>query len=491
MISSRLFRALSLVNGPVTEGKQREVKTRESERAIFKMNLQPSIDEARTVLSAFATQTGVAAIISAFLFFEMPGEVEEATILSLRKQLIAIMSDKRNDNIRADNGISLSDAAQLALYALAIYRPVNSEGDFVDGAPILPSDLMVTTDGYQFNLHSLIEFHNTRPYQGTAPLKELHNKKYLLNPYTMGKIPERDVDVLQFIADKNNIKIKDFRQQISAPAATSDSKSASRALRSGTYLPGHRFSSDILMDLSASDLLLGRLPLLRRINSSGIAFDGYGLPSSSWRGGDSLALHEEGLFAAGSTSFVTRSEGLFSSEPDVKAVDSKSAAAPVRASTFLSAAEQAMLGPEKTRLFDRPSVRTAVYHGWIMISQMAAMDAHRLDVLFSPMSTAGLDLLRDEIITVDQINALFPILFVSLCAQPRLAALVRNGVFTMEQVNQISIYKDILMTRHPEILAPLEEGRITAAQFIEMSNAEVRALYQPAATVSSSMRHTG
>lgn len=119
-----------------------------------------------------------------------------------RKEILKIYNNKKN-----------SEDMYLIFYTLLVLAqlyPINDEDSFTLEA-IDPIDRVCVSTGHQFNLSTLIQYHNTRDYRGSL-LSELANSKFLLNPITNSPLDLRDViNVLAKFESENAVKIDNLK----------------------------------------------------------------------------------------------------------------------------------------------------------------------------------------------------------------------------------------------------------------------------------------
>lgn len=185
------------------------------------LNRAPYVELAIEQLSLFIEEDNdISSIINHLKYGDINktyGDINTKTnemIDFLRKNLLGIISCKSNNGI-VKNGLSLTEAAYIALLAVAEYKPINERD------PILLTDIedsakVYISTGYQFDIETLIRWHNQRPYRG-SDLKEQDEKRYLLNPITNQPFSKLDSDHIQREAKKRGIKIKYLRDDIKLP----------------------------------------------------------------------------------------------------------------------------------------------------------------------------------------------------------------------------------------------------------------------------------
>lgn len=426
---------------PVKERKEREVKTAPPAPKVREINCKPTIAEAVEALSTFSKQPGISEIISVFCFLEIDEAAEDKTVDELRAKLQVILQKPENNNFKHD-GLTLCDAAHQALLALALYRPINP-GNLIDGAVISDEDHIVTADGYQFNIEELINWHNTRECRW-QDLRELPNKKYLLNPYTRSKINPRGVAVIKAFAAKHpkKIVINDLwkEETVTPPSLPS---------ATGTFFasPGLNFRRRFL-----SSSLSAPLPSSGILDLSGV---------NPRRSMDmDMPMHMDFL---GSGELV----GV-----------ANIAHPPYQPPNYLTAEEKAQLGSSKSALVNTQQGRGILDEGRITIAQIMAMDGRKVEFLFEPFSH-GISLLRDGIINIDQINIMPPMKLIYLfLGTGELSNLVREGLLNIQQFAALSDLKLFCLKTYAAGRDALREGRINGAQIVEMSDDEFVAQHE-------------
>ncbi|HDV5785706.1 TPA: GTPase domain-containing protein [Legionella pneumophila] len=108
---------------------------------------------------------------------------------------------RRQLNLLARQSVPLSSVAYKALLALVELKPVN-EVDPSTLEEISNEDKIIVTEGQQFSLTKLIQFHNMRPNRDDEI-----NGKFLINTYTNAPFVAVDAALVLEIAKKRKIKI--------------------------------------------------------------------------------------------------------------------------------------------------------------------------------------------------------------------------------------------------------------------------------------------
>jgi len=170
--------------------------------------VMPSIPESIEQLSKFEEREDVSTILSEISNLETSTEIDEATSESLRSKLSKILSDDTTESVKKDS-LSLADAAYNALLALAELKPINEE-DPILLTEIAPGDRVVVSTGHQFDIKSLIKYHDTRDYRGST-LHETSVSKWLINPITNAMFSARDVAHIQSTAATKGILIQNLK----------------------------------------------------------------------------------------------------------------------------------------------------------------------------------------------------------------------------------------------------------------------------------------
>ncbi len=164
-----------------------------------------TIIEAIEQLTKFSNEdrVDISDIITCLNNLELPGE-EGGIMGSLRIQLQAILSKNENNNIKRD-GVSLSDVAYEILLVLAELKPIN-EIDPITQGEIDENNVVLVSTGHQYNIDSLIDYHNARLYREN--LDEYSDSKFLLHPILNTKFDSRDVAHIQTVATEKGIRIQ-------------------------------------------------------------------------------------------------------------------------------------------------------------------------------------------------------------------------------------------------------------------------------------------
>ncbi len=185
------------------------------------LNLAPSVKFAIEQLSLFIQEDNdISSIINHLKYGDINktycnlNEKTNEMIDFLRKNLLGIISCEGNNQF-VKNGLSLTEAAYTALLAVAEYKPINERD------PILLTDIedsakVYISTGYQFDIETLILWHNGRSYRG-SDLKEQDEKRYLLNPITNQPFSKLDSEYIQREAKKRGIEIQYLRDDIKLP----------------------------------------------------------------------------------------------------------------------------------------------------------------------------------------------------------------------------------------------------------------------------------
>lgn len=131
------------------------------------------------------------------------GDIDK--ISQLRKSLQSLLLSK--DNLMESP--ELKDVTYDILLYLARKWPLNVE-DPISLLDIKENEKIVLSTGHQFNIHTLIDYHNSRLYRGSG-LGEQANNKWLLNPITNLPINLLDVRHIQKIAHSLGLEIRDLK----------------------------------------------------------------------------------------------------------------------------------------------------------------------------------------------------------------------------------------------------------------------------------------
>jgi len=130
--------------------------------------------------------------------------MQQTMLDELRGQLKSIASDSDNDDIQVDE-LSLSKVAYYTLLTLAEFRPKNTE-DPIMLVEIAPEKAVFISTGQQFDIHTLIQAHNTR--EPTVAEGEDAQNKWLRDPLTNIKFsPIDDAHIREVAAEKNIVVI--------------------------------------------------------------------------------------------------------------------------------------------------------------------------------------------------------------------------------------------------------------------------------------------
>jgi hypothetical protein len=108
-------------------------------------------------------------------------------------------------NHTMNNGKLFHDAVWLCLMGLAEIRPLNEE-DPITQEKIQASDAVFVSTGQQFNLRTLIEFHNKRGLRRNQFFEERQGKS-LLNPLTNQPFSVRDTRHIINLAKEKNLRV--------------------------------------------------------------------------------------------------------------------------------------------------------------------------------------------------------------------------------------------------------------------------------------------
>ena len=141
---------------------------------------------------------------------------KEVVINSLRRNLNEIISNMRNADIFFADcvaNVSIMDAAYSALLTIAELCPLNSEDVIALTDTIDPKNLVVVSTGHQFDIKSLINYHNQGSYKSS--LGETEGNKSLVNPITNQLFSKKDADHIIFVARQKGIAILDIRTEVS------------------------------------------------------------------------------------------------------------------------------------------------------------------------------------------------------------------------------------------------------------------------------------
>lgn len=166
----------------------------------------------------------------------------ESVINSLRRNLNDIVSNPWNSDIFFVDDIanvSIMDAAYSALLTIAELCPLNNEDVITQADTIDPKNLVVVSTGHQFNIESLINYHNRRGYK----FGDTAGNKLLMNPITNQPFSKKDVDHIMLVARQKGIEILNARVEVSQPIHWSMHRAkpvrSERLIRLNTRLAGN------------------------------------------------------------------------------------------------------------------------------------------------------------------------------------------------------------------------------------------------------------
>lgn len=171
-------------------------------------------------LQRFLRDQNVAEIINKLTFLELPESCTDEIIASLRNDLQRILLNSQNQQIIFGD-LSLKDAAYHSLLALAETYPLNDMDPITLGL-ILPENRVVISSGHQFDINSLIDFHNRRVMRETETFSDYGPEgKLLINPLTNSTFSPDDTIHIKKIAGEHNISIRrSGRDEILGPQST-------------------------------------------------------------------------------------------------------------------------------------------------------------------------------------------------------------------------------------------------------------------------------
>ncbi len=116
------------------------------------------------------------------------------------------MSTEDKYNLKKIN--ELLDALHTKLIILANFKPVN-QNDPITREAIEPNDKVVVSTGHQFDINSLVDYHNNRAYRGSE-LGERDNSMFLLNPLTNQVLSDLDAKHVIMAARARQIEINNL-----------------------------------------------------------------------------------------------------------------------------------------------------------------------------------------------------------------------------------------------------------------------------------------
>lgn len=156
-----------------------------------------------------------------------PDENFNADIEFLRREFDNIVNDANITNIELEN-LSLTDTAYRALLALADHYPTN-DIDPMTLEEFDEEDRVNISTGQQFNIITLIDYHNARAYRGTGYpgekyqndfFRETDKQKFLCNPLTNLPFSILDEQHIIEVAQQKNITIPDLKIQMQEAVRT-------------------------------------------------------------------------------------------------------------------------------------------------------------------------------------------------------------------------------------------------------------------------------
>ena len=161
-------------------------------------NIMPTVLAAIQKLVPFSDQPEVADILDKL------SAIDKETDIELLRNAIKkiLLLDKKDQAMKEGN--SLSDGAYDTLLALAEFKPLN-EKDPISLETIDESSKIYTSSGHQYDINSLINYHQTRLLRYS--LKEHANKKILLDPSTNLPFSERDGQHIQAVANQKGLTV--------------------------------------------------------------------------------------------------------------------------------------------------------------------------------------------------------------------------------------------------------------------------------------------
>ncbi len=130
------------------------------------------------------------------------GDPENELIDNIRTILITHCSKNAKEFLPA----ALLQSAYDKAIELANFSPINAK-DPITQADIEPEDKVVVSSGHQFDINSLIAYHNNRQYRDTE-FDEYADAKWLLNPFTNAKFSDLDAQHIQQVAEEKGVEIK-------------------------------------------------------------------------------------------------------------------------------------------------------------------------------------------------------------------------------------------------------------------------------------------
>lgn len=153
------------------------------------------------------------------------GKLEELKLTTFLKDKISVDSCDLRGRVKAlddqavkTNHSDLSAVTHYTLLALAVKNPRNYQDIYT--ADVIPSDVLIhTSSGHRFNIHTLLQDHNGRSYQGSKG--EQYRSKWLLNPYVGSQFDFRDVTLIEALAVTKGLEIENLRgRDVEAKAAS-------------------------------------------------------------------------------------------------------------------------------------------------------------------------------------------------------------------------------------------------------------------------------
>lgn len=169
----------------------------------------PTLSEAIVQLERFENQNNITNRLRS---------AGDETIISLRKDLQAIVADQKNESVLSSNQVSLKKAAYDALLALAESYPINdrdytsleTQDEITESKDEIDRIIVFTSTGHWFALKPLIDFYNTQ--------RALRSDYIFVNPGTMSKFLPDDFEHIKQVAAEQGIEIQGQRQPVTRRA---------------------------------------------------------------------------------------------------------------------------------------------------------------------------------------------------------------------------------------------------------------------------------
>jgi hypothetical protein len=162
------------------------------------MMITPSISSAIEKLEGFTSfpDIDISACLHKLRELNQPGRINPIVIADIRETLHNILSEKPVVHTIVNNYEILGNAILHSLIALAATLPLNERDPHLQKA-IQEDRRVVVSTGYQFDLQSLIDWHNTREW---TEEEKADRVKELRNPITDEVLPDHDFLYIRVVA---------------------------------------------------------------------------------------------------------------------------------------------------------------------------------------------------------------------------------------------------------------------------------------------------